>query len=158
MRDLDGEGVVYDFQRHKAHCLNPTAFAVFRLADGTRTPRQIAAALAGSSERTVWNALDQLDAAHLLETPIPQRVDRDRRRVLKKLAISIAAPAVWSILAPTPAYAASSSPACFPAGNCTGPGTPSGCCNNGGRAFACTGAGANMCMGTSAQCTGQVCR
>lgn len=168
MCNVRDEVVVYDFRSNRARCLNPTAAAVFRLCDGTHTPRQIAAELtrtlgAPCDEEMVWMALAKLDEGALLDPPLGDRaVDLDRRRLLKKMALtaglSIALPAVWSIVAPTPAYAASAI-ACYPPGDCTGNGTPPGCCNNGGRAFSCTGAGASMCMGTTATCDGMtLCR
>jgi hypothetical protein len=166
MCNVRDEVVVYDFRSHQARCLNRTAAAVFGLCDGTRTPRQIAAALEPSlgarvDEELVWMALDTLDDHALLDPPLGgTRTDVGRRRLLKKMALtaglSIALPAVWSIVAPTPAYAASTT-TCAPAVDCMGVGDPPGCCNNGGKAATCTGAGANMCMGTSSTCHGQTC-
>jgi hypothetical protein len=161
--DVRDEVVVYDFRNNQARCLNQTAAKVFKLCDGTRSPRQIAAALA-CDEELVWLALGQLDDGALLDPPLGKRaVDLDRRRLLKKMALtaglSVALPAVWSIVAPTPAYAASGGTvACTPASDCMSSSDP-GCCNNGGRAFACTGAGASMCMGVNATCDGMtLCR
>jgi hypothetical protein len=165
LRELDGEAVVYDFRRHKAHCLNPTAFAVFRLCDGKRTPAQIARELAQTlgaalDEEFVWMALGKLDKEQLLETPLGAPVDFDRRRLVRKLAmtagLSIALPAVWSILAPTPAYAASGPVACFPASSCMSPFNPNNCCRDASNmAGTCTANG--VCGGTSSTCMGQPC-
>ena len=159
------EVVVYDFRNHQARCLNRTAAAVFALCDGTRTARQIAASLEGPlgaavDEDLVWLALGTLDDHALLDPPLgKRRTDVGRRRLLKKMALtaglSIALPAVWSIVAPTPAYAASTV-ACIPASSCTAPNDPPGCCNNGG-GHAGTCNGASMCMGTSSTCHGQTC-
>jgi hypothetical protein len=164
LRELDDEAIVYDFRRHKAHCLNRTALAVFRLCNGKRSHARIARELsrelgASCDHEVVRMALEQLDKAQLLTTPLAGRgIDLERRRVLRKLALtaglSLALPAVWSILAPTPAYAAS---ACFPSSACMGVGIPTGCCDHGGRAGVCSG-GPGMCMGTSLQCHGQPCR
>jgi hypothetical protein len=158
------EVVVYDFRSHQARCLNRAAAAVFALCDGTRTPRQMASELSQTlggpvDEEVVHLALGQLDEGALLDPPLgTAKIDLGRRRLLKKMALtaglSIALPAVWSIVAPTPAYAASTV-SCIPPNQCTDPGVPAGCCNNNGKAFTCTGAG--MCMGTSSQCTGQTC-
>ena len=135
------ELVVYDFRDHQARCLNPTAAAVFELCDGTRTPRQMAAELgkrlgAPTNERLVWLSLAKLDEEGLFERRLGiARTDPGRRALLKKMALtaglSIALPAVWSIVAPTPAYAASS---CVT--TCTAPGQ---CCNlfGSGRAGTC---------------------
>ncbi|MDB4971167.1 MAG: hypothetical protein JWN44_6856 [Myxococcales bacterium] len=163
LRDVDDEAVVYDFRRHKAHCLNATALAVFRLCDGTRTPAQMAKELskqlgAGVDEEMVWMGLHKLAGEELLAAPLEGAPDFDRRRLLRKMALtaglSIALPAVWSILAPTPAYAASGI-ACNPAGICMGVNNPPGCCtNSSGKAGTCTATG---CNGTSSTCAGQTC-
>ncbi|HEV2909481.1 MAG TPA: PqqD family protein [Candidatus Eremiobacteraceae bacterium] len=167
MCNVRDEIVVYDFRSHQARCLNQTAAAVFKLCDGTRTPRQIAAELtrtlgAPCDEEMVWMALAKLDESGLLDPPLGARApDLDRRRLLKKMALtaglSIALPAVWSIVAPTPAYAASGAVACIPASACMGVNDPPGCCNDGGgHAGTCNGAG--MCMGTSSTCHKQPCQ
>jgi hypothetical protein len=68
--------------------------------------------------------------------------------------LSIALPAVWSIVAPTPAYAASTT-MCVPAGVCmNGMGGGPNCCNNNGMAGTCVG---DTCSGTSSTCNGQTC-
>lgn len=163
LRDVADEAVVYDFRRHKAHCLNATALAVFRVCDGTRTPAQIAKELskqlgADVDEEMVWMALAKLDEEQLLAERLEGAPDFDRRRLLRKMALtaglSIALPAVWSILAPTPAYAASST-TCFPGGQCMALNSPAGCCSNGGMSGTCTGPA--TCGGTSSTCNGQTC-
>ena len=157
------EVVVYDFRNNQARCLNQTAAAVFKLCDGTRTPRQIAAELTRSlgapcDEEMVWMALAKLDDGGLLDPRLGARaVDLDRRRLLKKMALtaglSIALPTVWSIVAPTPAYAASTV-MCVPANACMG-GDMGQCCNNNGVAGVCAN---GTCSGTSSTCHGQPCR
>jgi hypothetical protein len=168
LRDLDGEAVVYDFSRNEAHCLNATALAVFRRADGTidiaELARRVSADLGTAvDEELVWMALAELDKAHLLSTPLPRKrgVDLGRRRVLKKMALtaalSVAIPAVWSIVAPTPAYAATAV-MCTPANNCPmgnpmdlccgSMGVPAGACSNGLCAAAPPG---SFCAGKTCQ-------
>ena len=127
----------------QAHCLNRSALVVFRLCDGKTGIAALATALSTElgtpcDEAMVWMALGELARAQLLRTPLPRSdVDLDRRRVLERLALGAAMlPAVWSILSPTPAYAASREP-CFPASACMGVNNPMGCCNNGGMAFSC---------------------
>ena len=156
MRQLQDEAVAYDFTVQRAHCLNPTALAVWRRCDGKSTVKQIAEALtqnlgAPVHADVVRLALDQLAQAGLLSDPLPApAVDLSRRRVLKKMAVaaglSVALPVVWSILAPTPAYAASSCVA-----SCAGA-TDGTCCGKSGlRAKSCRGgncAGAGGCTGT----------
>lgn len=111
VRDLSDETIVYDRRSHEAHCLNRTAAAVFRAADGTRTVEEIAAGLdargASAVERgaAVRLALDELEGAGLLEFP-PQG-GPSRREMLRRVGAGAAflLPAVVSVLAPTPAEA-----------------------------------------------------
>ncbi len=160
---LDEEAVVYDFASTRAHCLNRMALLVWRLCDGKNSIQRISRTLTAQlgqpvDEQVVWLALDQLSKAGMLREAVeaPQ-IDLRRRRFLKKMALtaglSIALPAVWSILAPTPAYAASPV-SCIPASGCMGTNSPPGCCNNGGNANSCIGPGLGMCTGTTATCNG----
>jgi hypothetical protein len=164
LRELDDEAVVYDFVTQKAHCLNRAALAVFRLCDGKRgvpalaraTATELGASADDHAEELVWLALAELDRARLLEDPLPRRVDVARRALLKKMALtaglSIALPAVWSILAPTPAYAATT--ACIMAQICV-PGSHACCGTPGQQAMACDGNG--MCNASATQCMGLIC-
>jgi len=121
VRDLADETVVYDRRSHEAHCLNRTAAAVFRAADGTRTVEEIATGLdtgpADAVERgaAVRLALAELERAGLLDTPSDGAASRREvlRRVGKGAALLL--PAVVSVLAPTPAEALTT---CV--SNCTG--------------------------------------
>jgi hypothetical protein len=116
VRELPEETVVYDLERHQAHCLNRTAAIVFRGADGTRGLDELGALLAGGADReeresAVRTALDQLAAAHLLDAGLPSPAPVDspsRRAVLRRagLGAALLLPAVASVLAPTPAEAA----------------------------------------------------
>jgi len=128
VRELPDELIVYDLERHEAHCLNRTAALVFRRADGTRTPSEIAAALGGDTgatdtaerEAVVSLALRQLAEISLVEGDLqPAAVDDapaqgDRRDALRRLGVGAALllPAVVSMLAPTPAAAASCLTSC----------------------------------------------
>src|SRR5882762_9744546 len=122
-REFGNEVLVYDLQRDVGHCLNSTAAAAWKLCDGNSSPPQIARTLSRQlstrvDEAVVLLALDQLAAAHLLVEPeVP--VERLSRRVALRrigIAAAIALPLVTSIVAPTPAHAAS----CFPDGHaCT---------------------------------------
>ena len=72
VRELPGETVVYDRESHEAHCLDRTASAVFRAADGSRSLDEIAASLdapAGVREEAALAAVAALDEAGLLEAP-----------------------------------------------------------------------------------------
>lgn len=126
-REIDGEVVVYDLERDKAHCLNPTAAAVFRLADGTRNVDALARDLhdelgVPEDEGVVLLALDRLREARLLDLSVDVSEARGytRRQALERLGVGAAAagamlPVVKSLLAPTAAQAA---------GSCLDPGEP----------------------------------
>src|ERR1700687_761084 len=92
-KEVDGELLVYDRERDRAHCLNETAAAIWRLCDGRTSVGEISEQLTVSSEQKavgsrqkaegpdptadarhptpdtniVWLALDQLERSHLLE-------------------------------------------------------------------------------------------
>ncbi|HXG65035.1 MAG TPA: PqqD family protein [Blastocatellia bacterium] len=134
VQELADEVLVYDLERHKAHCLNRTAAWIWKQCDGQTTVGQIARRLEQETGRpvdedVVWLGLEQLGKARLL----PQRVTRDgnkvtRRDVMKKVGIAAAVglPVITSIVAPTAAQAATQ----FPSGACctTGADCLSGLC------------------------------
>jgi hypothetical protein len=114
--ELSDEVLVYDLDRHKAHCLNATAALVWKHCDGRTTPPDIARRLQDElqipyKEDHVWLALCQLEKIHLLEQPIalpPQLAGMSRRQMVRALGVAaaVAVPLVTSIVAPTPAQAA----------------------------------------------------
>ena len=121
VRELDGEVLVYDLDTHRAVCLNASAAAVWRLCDGRRTPSDIRRALGKTGavpEEFVWLALEQLARDGLLDARLPARPEAlaglSRREMMRRvgLAAAVALPVVVSIVAPTPADAAS----CLPSG------------------------------------------
>ncbi len=133
---LPDETLVYDMERDVAHCLNQTASLVWRRCDGSNTTKQIARGLTRDldqpvDEKLVWLALTQLERNRLLLDAIPPNVAINRRDVVRALAVGavVAVPVVASIIAPTPAQAAT----CFPNGSgCeTGAECCSGFCNLG---------------------------
>jgi len=137
VRELPGETILYDHDRHEAHCLDRTAAAVFRAADGTRTVEEIAAALgtdapADARGAAARAALDALAGAGLLEDA---GGGPSRREVLRRVGIGAAllAPTVLSVLAPTPAEALAT---------CV-----TDCAGNQGKA--CTSFGPGTCNGTT---------
>ena len=72
MRELPGELIVYERDRHRAHCLNRTAASVFRGADGTRSVDDLGALLGDEGDRAereaaVAEALACSAEARLLE-------------------------------------------------------------------------------------------
>ncbi len=112
LRELPDELLVYDQERHTAHCLNRTAALVFRHADGTRTLDELQA-LPGLDAGAVRLALEQLREAGLLEAQAagagaPASEGMSRREVARRVGIAAAIllPAVATIVAPTPAEAA----------------------------------------------------
>jgi hypothetical protein len=120
--ELPDEILVYDLDRHKAHCLNHTAAMVWRHCDGKTSPPEIARRLQREldqpfNEDLVWLALRQLDKINLLERPIAlptQLAGMSRREMVRALGIAaaVAVPLVTSIIAPTAAEAST----CLPKG------------------------------------------
>ena len=128
---IDDEVIVYDTERHKAHCLNRTAAAVWEHCDGQTTVAEVARRLAREFEApidqtAVWLAVEQLQKAHLLtEAPQPPS-GLSRRDVLKRLGVAaaLAVPLVTTIVTPAAGQGAS----CIPFGGpCL---TTSQCCGN----------------------------
>jgi hypothetical protein len=122
--DLPEEVLVYDLDRHQAHCLNHSAALVWRACDGTRAPAEIARRLTAEldaqfSEDLVLLALNQLEKLHLLAQPeaLPvQFAALSRRQMVRRIgfAAAVAVPLITSIVAPTAVQAAT----------CTPPGQP----------------------------------
>jgi hypothetical protein len=114
--DLPDEVLVYDLDRHKAHCLNKTAAMVWRACDGHSSAAAISRRVtrdlrAPFSRDLVWLALRQLETLHLLEQSLslpPQFLGMSRRQMIRNLGIAaaVAVPVVTSIVSPTPSQAA----------------------------------------------------
>ena len=115
------ETIVYDEDRQEAHALNRTAGLVWTNSDGTRSVSDIAALLGTelgieASDSLVEYTLDELSRVHLLESAeagaevsgAMSRRDAFRRLTLAGAA-AFALPVVLSVVAPTPAMAASGS-------------------------------------------------
>jgi len=133
VKELQDEMLVYDLKRDKAHCLNPTAAAVWKRCDGSLEVAELARLLESELQKpvddeVVWLALQQLDKFHLLQERmmIPQaRQGISRRDLVRRIGIAAALlPVVVSITAPTAVAAAS----------CVAGGDPcnnsSECCSN----------------------------
>jgi hypothetical protein len=146
---LEDETLVYDLVRHRAHCLNRSAALIWRHCDGKTGIAAIAAAAGRElgqtlDEAAVRLALDRLDRAHLLVRGPGRRSESiSRREVAKKLALTgslaVLLPAVTSIIAPTPAQAASCTGRNQPC-NPAAPNCCAGCqCNASGVDFKCVG-------------------
>lgn len=125
--ELDEETLVYDLERHRAHCLNPVAALVWRCCDGTATPAGIAVVVGQRlgirlDPEVVSYAVASLRRAHLLEETSPAERPRawSRREALRSLtAAGVGAallPAVTSIVSPTLLEAQGGS-LCLPAGS-----------------------------------------
>lgn len=113
VQELSDETLLYDLERHKAHCLNRSVALVWKASDGTRDVSQIAAALQEElktpvQEEVVWVALEQLQKAHLLEIMAtrPESAKLSRREMARTLGKAALIPAIASLLAPTAAKAA----------------------------------------------------
>jgi hypothetical protein len=117
VRELDGEVLVYDLERHRAVCLNRAAALVWRRCDGRTDVAGLARALGEelgepAVEEVVWLALEQLGRDRLLGEAMrrPARAARvTRRELIRRLGLAAAAtlPLVTSVVVPTPAQAAS---------------------------------------------------
>ncbi len=132
-KDIDGELLIYDRTRDRAHCLNETAAAIWKLCDGrTGVPEltRSASKLLGTpiGEIVVLLALKQLSANHLLakgnEIAGPP-VNSLRRDLVRRFGVSVALlPLITSLSAPTALAAVSCG------GPCTG-GPGRGTCSPG---------------------------
>ena len=113
-REFGDELLVYDQQRNVGHCLNPTAAATWKMCDGKNGATELANILtqqfsAPIDEPVVRLALEELSKAHLL-VEVEKSVRRSsRREAIRAIGIAgaIALPLITSLVAPTPARAAS---------------------------------------------------
>ena len=150
VRGFKDEILIYDKVRHKAHCLNGTAALVWKLCDGRTSVAEIGRRLSdelegegAADERLVWYALKQFNRDHLLEERLDFPADFvasmnggfNRRQMIRALGLTavVALPLVTSMVAPTPAQAAT----CFHANSpCT---TNVQCCSGSCVSNACVG-------------------
>ena len=119
-RELHDELFVYDRQRHRVHCLNKTATAVWLECNGEATVPEIAKKLenpmcADGDDVLVRLAVAKLGKAGLLEKSDAASDGAEflsRRDVLKRIRTMalVVLTGVRTMLVPTPAFAAS----CFP--------------------------------------------
>jgi hypothetical protein len=143
-KEVDGELLIYDRIRDKAHCLNQTAASIWRHCDGHTRPHEIARLLSNDrnnrstedslDESVVWLALTELRRSHLLDKPkdkgpSPQAILgmslMSRREAVRRIGLgtAITLPIVATMTAPTPAQAGT----CRPNGASCG--TGSQCCS-----------------------------
>lgn len=124
IQEVDSEVLIYDQETDKAHCLNETAAKVWNYCDGETTLADACTALSRQletpvDEKLVWYAVDQFAKDNLLEKAIelPAFIipGMNRRQMVRTLGLAavVAVPLVTSIVAPTPAQAAT----CLPNGS-----------------------------------------
>jgi hypothetical protein len=158
VEEIDGEVLVYNLERHRAHCLNDTAVRVWNLCTGKRTVEQIASELnialdPASRIGVVRDTVARFERLGLVETAEGATPSMSRRKFVQRVGIGVAAgvalPLVTSIVAPTPAYAASglaNGKACTTSAQCA-----SKCCcndNSGGNSGKCVaGTAKGVCNG-----------
>lgn len=114
LQELSGELLIYDMERHKAHCLNLSIATIWRACDGTRDVAALALVLQEKlqtpiHEEVVWAALEQLNKTHLLAATItkPTKQERvSRRDMARRIGGAALIPAIASLLAPRAAQAA----------------------------------------------------
>ncbi len=119
VEELDGELLIYDTGRDKAHCLNPAAATVWRHCDGDRTVEELQALIApdagaADSRDMIVGCLRDFQSRHLV-TGTDGWLDSERRvsrrellkRVSVTAAVVILVPLVTTIVSPTPAAAVS---------------------------------------------------
>ena len=117
---MDGELCVYDTARQRVHSLNHTAAFVWQRCDGRTAPAELAAALSAElsiddAEAIVRLALQELADAQLLMGPMDGVAPVARRDLLRRGVMAAALPAIYSIVAPSPAEAQSPPPSTAPA-------------------------------------------
>ena len=136
---MQEEVLIYDQDRHKAHCLNRTAALVWERCDGQTTVARIAEKLSKQTgekveEELAWLAVEELAKSRLLEVGSGARVvsgGMSRREMMKRagVAAAIGLPVVTSIVAPKATQAATcrtSGQACTTSSQCC-----TGVCNAG---------------------------
>ena len=137
IKEVDDEVLVYDLERDKAHCLNLSAAAIWRLCDGKTTASGLVTSLQAETgtrvdEQAIWLGLQDLRRNHLLEESAawPEQMIANkgmtRREAVRRIGLgaAIALPLVISISAPTAVQAAVSCGA-----RCKSCGTGSECCS-----------------------------
>lgn len=129
-KEVADEVLVYDLRNHKAHCLNRTAATVWKYCDGQTTVIELAVRLKNDlnlalDHATIWQALDRLNKADLLEesvTSLAGSTRLGRRDAVRKLGLgsAIAIPIVMSIVAPPAQAACTLTSSNDPGSSCTG--------------------------------------
>jgi hypothetical protein len=109
VQEVDNEVLVYDEVYARAHCLSADAARVWRACDGQTSESGLQEKL-GLSAETVVRALAELEEKELLAAGPDEGEGATRRefglKAAKMGAVAAAAPMIFSIVAPTPAAAA----------------------------------------------------
>ena len=135
IEELPDELLVYDTERHQAHCLNQSAACIWKHCDGQTMPGELAERVAEAlgvpiTEDVIWHALGQLDEFHLLEETRgalagPARLTRRRLMVSLAGIAGLSLPLITSIVAPVAAQSGSPEPpGCTGETGSTGPTGP----------------------------------
>lgn len=130
-KEIDGELLIYDCERDKAHCLNSSAAAIWKLCDGSTTTSEMAVSISRASGvpvdgSVIHSGLKQLSTRALLAeasyVPV-ETVDTSRRSLARNLGVAVVLlPLITSISAPTASAAVSCAGPCSGApgrGTCT---------------------------------------
>ena len=118
IESVGDETVIYDLDSHVAHALKPLAAAVYNYADGSNTAAEIAELVSYRlaqqvSESDVNEAVEQLDALSLLDTPeLDIAGGVSRRDALKVFAAAGAGAALISSVAAPAAFAGMAANGC----------------------------------------------
>ena len=141
VQDIEKEVLVFDLDRNKAHCLNPTAALVWQSCDGETPVAQVERTVCPdlppqAAEQIVTLALQQLHQVGLLQEPTAAPGVGDAglvsRRALLRTGMAIAVlPVVATIVAPTAAHAQSCSGLGGPCGGDKQPCCPGLACADG---------------------------
>jgi hypothetical protein len=109
-QQLPDELLVYDQDRHKAHCLNSTAAFIWKHCDGQTSVSEMARKLQRETqvavdEEIVWLGLKQLAGHGLLQErlTLPSRFTAvSRREAIRRIGLvsALAIPVIMSITAP----------------------------------------------------------
>ncbi len=107
-QEAGGETLVYDLERHRAHCLDRLAALLLKACDGSRDPGELAALVSRELEQdipleVVEVGLERLARARLVswdpEKQPPEGLER--RKALSRLALAgLALPSVLTLASP----------------------------------------------------------
>jgi hypothetical protein len=113
-REFGDEILVYDEERNVGHCLNTTAAAAWKLCDGKKSTTDLANSMTQALSAPVRESVVRLALAELAQARLLVDSEKPLRRTSRRQAIraigiagAVALPVITSLVAPTPARAAS---------------------------------------------------